>query len=149
MVPKMLSSKTNKIVICGDRNWSDFTLIEQVIRQYPKTTEIVEGDCKGADKIAGCVGRKLGYIVTAVSANWSLGLKAGFLRNLYMLNLCPSEILAFHDNIGKSKGTKMMVNIALQRGMPVTVYSHHHPNGEIQSEELEIKRNEKTNTLQS
>lgn len=95
-----------------------------VIKSYPKGTIIIEGDCKGADKIAGFLGRELGYEVIPVCAKWEVyGLAAGPIRNREMLKYKPVEVVAFHNNINNSKGTKDMINAALEAGIPIKLYS--------------------------
>jgi len=36
----------------------------------------------------------------------------------------PTYVLAFHDNLAESKGTKDMVTRAKKAGIPVEVWSH-------------------------
>lgn len=109
------------VLICGDRNWNNFNIIEDLILTLPKNTEIIEGDCRGADKISGYLGRKHGYTVIPVPADWNkYGLAAGPIRNQKMLDeYKPKLVVAFHNNIEKSKGTKDMVKRAKKSGIPV------------------------------
>lgn len=114
------------VLICGDRNWTNFPLIENVIKSYPKEiTEFVEGDSRGADKIAGYLCRQLGYKVTPEPARWDLySHKAGPIRNRLMLKKYnPDVVLAFHNDIKHSKGTKDMIKAALKAGKRVVLFS--------------------------
>lgn len=122
--PKELrrTKPTLRILVCGDRNWTDFDLIEKVLREYEPST-IIHGAARGADSIAGEVGRKLGCHVVEYPANWlAFGKAAGPIRNKEMLEKgTPDLVLAFHSDIGQSKGTLHMVNIAAAARVPTRV----------------------------
>jgi hypothetical protein len=111
------------VLICGDRNWTNFKIIEDFIVTLPTGTVIVEGDCRGADKISGYLGRQHGYRVIAVSAKWEkYGDAAGPIRNQEMLDLYkPELVVAFHNDIEHSKGTKNMVTKATNAGIEVKI----------------------------
>lgn len=113
------------ILVCGDRNWNDFNTIDKFLSTLQKGTEIVEGDCRGADKICGYLARKRGFIVHAEPANWGIhGHKAGPIRNRMMLDKYhPKLVVAFHNNINKSKGTKSMLNFAQMYGIQILIIS--------------------------
>ncbi len=49
-----------RILICGDRNYSDIASIEVLISNLPKDTVIIHGGCVGADIIAGQLASKHG-----------------------------------------------------------------------------------------
>lgn len=113
---------TFKVLICGDRNWSDRKKIEDYIRTLPKGTVIIEGEAEGADRIAREVGERLGYEVKKVRADWSRhGRAAGPIRNKRMLEEKPDLVVAFHGDISKSKGTKDMVSQADKAGIKVVL----------------------------
>jgi hypothetical protein len=113
------------IIICGSRNWKNFRIIEEFILHLPKGTVIIEGDCRGADRIAGYLGRKYGYEVIPVAADWfQYGKAAGPIRNQKMLDdYHPDCVVAFHNNLKYSKGTKDMVERAKKAGIEVQVIS--------------------------
>jgi hypothetical protein len=114
------------IIFCGDRKWNNFQLIESVLLQYPKDTVIVEGDAWGADKITGFLCRKHGYVVKPEPAKWELYKKAaGPIRNREMIKKYSpiAEVIAFHNNINNSKGTKDMITAALEAGINVKLYA--------------------------
>lgn len=85
---------------------------------------VIEGEAIGADAIAKKVAKELGIPVLKFSADWgSHGNFAGPLRNRRMLDEGkPTRVLAFHNNISRSRGTKDMVNQARARGIPVKIY---------------------------
>ena len=114
-----------RLLICGDRNWTDEDLIRRKIIEFAPTV-VIEGEARGADSIAAKVARELGIAVEGYPAKWELyGRGAGPIRNLEMLAKGkPDRVLAFHDNITESKGTKHMVALARKVGKPVTVVGH-------------------------
>jgi hypothetical protein len=108
------------VLVCGDRNWTDFNTIDKFLAtQSPITTKIVEGDCKGADKISGYLARKRGFEVIAEAAKFDkFGLFAGIIRNSAMIHMYePDLIVAFHNDIEHSKGTKNMLFQAKKCGI--------------------------------
>lgn len=111
------------VLCCGDRDWSSWPLIWTNLRGLGPNTVIVEGDCRGADKMCGYVAKKLGYPVRCYPADWNgLGKRAGPARNREMYDKeQPGLVLAFHNDLTKSKGTKDMVEYARSKGCPVNV----------------------------
>jgi len=110
-----------KVLICGDRNWTNRDKIKDVVQYYHKKykiTEIIEGEASGAGRMGGDVAYELKIPLTKVPVNWELyGKKvAGLLRNQEMLNMNPDLILAFHNDISESKGTQDMVLRARRKG---------------------------------
>lgn len=117
-----------RILVCGDRNWNDYSKIENVLKNYPKDTVIIHGDCRGADKIADYVAKKYGMTVEkypVTKEEWNkFGRGAGPLRNKRMLTEGnPDKVIAFHPNLDDSKGTKNTVTQAKRYGIPVELYS--------------------------
>jgi len=117
-----------KLLICGDRNWKDEKLIEDVLRMFSTENPlIIHGAARGADTIAGNVAKKLGLEVQAFPANWELyGKAAGAIRNTRMLKENPELVIAFHDSIGRSKGTLNMIRQAQKAGIRIIIYNHTH-----------------------
>lgn len=111
----------SKVVIAGDRNWSNFKVVENYINSLPVETTVIEGDCKGADKIAGYIASKRGMRVVKFPADWKLGYKAGPIRNRKMLDQSPEKLVIFHNDIENSRGSKNIRNQALKLGIPVEV----------------------------
>lgn len=113
-----------KVLICGDRNWTNRSSVLKRISILPSDTIIISGGARGADSYAAECGRQLGYIVDVFPANWNAhGKAAGPIRNRLMLDQCPDLVIAFHENIAKSKGTKDCVEEAKRRGIPVEVHN--------------------------
>lgn len=113
-----------RVIVCGSRHWNDRVMVKQTLIEVG-ATEIIEGECVGADIISRSVGEELGISVVSVPANWDLfGLAAGPIRNSRMLTYKPDLVLAFHDYISQSKGTKDMVAKAKAQSVPVRIVSH-------------------------
>jgi hypothetical protein len=113
------------VLVCGDRNWDDYDTIRKELKKLPKGSVIVHGDCRGADKIAGEVAMELGLKVIAFPAEWGkYGKSAGPIRNAKVLEETrPDLVLAFHDDLENSKGTKDMVYRAAKENIMVKIIS--------------------------
>ncbi len=136
-----------RVLICGDRNWDDrehHHLIQSLLCGLYDidtvghlTTEIssftvIEGGAKGADAVASQWAEKSPmhshnerpddptFAHWTYPADWTKhGKAAGPIRNQQMLDENkPDVVLAFHDDLEASKGTKDMVNRAMNAGVP-------------------------------
>jgi len=109
----------SRILICGDRNWTDVEIIENFIRSLPPDTIIIHGNSRGADKIAERKAKEQGLIVKGYSADWDkYGRAAGPIRNKQMLlEGRPDKVVAFHNDLSKSRGTADMLRQAEKRGI--------------------------------
>ena len=69
----------------------------------------------------------MGVPVEVYPADWTrYGKPAGPIRNRQMLNEGkPDMVIAFHDDLSVSVGTKDMVDIANAAGLPVRLYNSH------------------------
>lgn len=111
--------------MCGDRKWQDEATMEavvgQLISKYGDEISIIHGGCDGADMIADRLALRYHLICVRVPAKWDkYGKSAGPIRNRYMLEKCkPQLVVAFHPDLWNSKGTKDMVGIASEAGIPV------------------------------
>lgn len=112
-----------RILITGDRNWTNKTIIQRVLySEVSLTTEyVIHGGAPGADTLGGEVATGFGLVVRVFQAQWKrYGRAAGPIRNQQMLDEGkPTLVLAFHNNLAKSKGTRDMVSRALKAKIPV------------------------------
>lgn len=108
------------ILVTGDREWTDSGAIDLALSKYPVEWDVMHGDARGADKLAGQVAARQGRTVHRWPAEWELyGRSAGPKRNIDMLDTKPTVVLAFHDDIDNSHGTKHCTSVAAFRGIPV------------------------------
>jgi hypothetical protein len=117
------------ILICGDRAWNNITILRSVIKdliaQYGTFT-LIHGDANGADRLSGHVAKySFGLEVMVFPALWDThGKKAGPIRNRQMLSEGkPDLVIAFHNDLEHSKGTKDMLKIAGLAGIPRIWYT--------------------------
>ena len=119
-----MENKDIRVIICGARDYEDCEKIKAFVESLPEGTVLIEGEAKGADTLARNAAKECGFKETNIlkfPADWGrYGVYAGPLRNKVMLlQGKPTHVIAFHDNINLSKGTKHMVGIAKQRNVPV------------------------------
>jgi nucleoside-diphosphate-sugar epimerase len=111
-----------KILVCGDRNWNNAEAMARELMYLSTRGDItiIHGDCRGADKMAREVAAIMGFTVIAVPAEWEkYGRRAGHVRNKKMFDENrPDLVLAFHEHINESKGTKHMIEYAKKKGCP-------------------------------
>lgn len=116
-----------KILITGDREWTNWALMKQTLSAYPPNTILIEGDARGADKMSRIIGDALGLkgpdgqTRPTYPADWTKHKKAaGPIRNRKMYDVeQPDLVLAFHDDLASSKGTRDMVTYAESKGCTV------------------------------
>lgn len=122
-----------RVLICGDRNWTDDDMVlEELLRETKEARTVdvdvvvIHGCARGADTAGGLAAMSLGFEVQRFPAQWDrYGKRAGILRNQQMLDEGkPDLVLAFHDDLANSKGTGHMVRIARAAGVPVRVVTH-------------------------
>lgn len=115
-----------RVLVCGAREWEDSEFIYNYLydlwRKHPDM-EIVSGMCRGADSIAASFACDWGIRLFAFPADWKkYGKSAGAIRNRQMLREGnPTLVVAFHEDIDNSKGTKDMVELAYKEGLHVFV----------------------------
>jgi hypothetical protein len=114
-----------KILVCGDRNWTNIEVIEKYLID-PEISSILCGGAPGADTIAESIASTLGKPVKVFMADWSAyGKAAGPIRNIKMLDENPDKVLVFHNNFYYSKGSKHCAAEAIRRNIPVYLISEY------------------------
>ena len=113
-----------RILFCGDRLWSNTALIHAVMSELNPDV-VIEGEAPGADTLSREVAEQLNIPVLKFPANWKqFGRAAGPIRNRQMLDDGrPDLVVAFHNNLPNSKGTKNMLAQASKRGLPTRTYT--------------------------
>lgn len=126
-----------RILVTGDRDWQDRDFIFRVLSDLPRRLAtigseitIVHGAASGADEMSDWAAKELGFGFEPHPAQWwgekggrrFFNKGAGPNRNIEMLETSPELVLAFHNDLSTSKGTKHCVTAALMRNYPVWWY---------------------------
>lgn len=113
-----------RLLVCGGRDFSDTESAYKVLDAMHRALGIdvlIEGNAKGADRIAGYWARRNGVTNLKFPADWNKhGKAAGAIRNQQMLDEGrPSHVLAFPGG----RGTADMVRRAKATGVQVITAS--------------------------
>ena len=129
-------AKDLRIIIAGGRDFTDYDKMKNALDSWKKTKKLsaynsvteVCGCAEGADDLGRRYAKENGWNVSEFPANWELlGKPAGILRNRDMAAFAqPSNgiegyLLAFWN--GKSRGTKNMVETAIQYGLKIVIFA--------------------------
>lgn len=114
-----------KVIIAGPRDFTDKELVWKeldellILYERPITEDIVifEGGAKGVDCLAHEYALENDYSVKQFPADWSLGKKAGPIRNEQMAKEAD-VLIAFYNG---SKGTTSMIKLAMQYGLRIHI----------------------------
>lgn len=111
-----------KLIVAGSRGFSDYSLLKSKLDYYLKNVteqiEIVSGTAKGADTLGERYAKEKGYQIKQFPADWSLGKKAGYLRNVEMAQYA-THCICFWD--GQSSGTKLMIELCKLKGIVLRI----------------------------
>lgn len=116
-----------RVLVCGDRNWTDqklmWTVLERLHAADPFEV-LIEGEARGADKMAALWASNKDIQVLSFPAKWSEhGRAAGPIRNRLMLEEGgPQLVIGFHAAIQESKGTADMLRRARKAGCSVLLF---------------------------
>jgi hypothetical protein len=109
-----------RLLITGSRAWSDAQVIERefavVAEHEGANVVLVSGGARGADSICEEVARKYGWEIEQYLPDWSIGKKAGFVRNRTMVDSGADFCLAFIKD--DSAGASMTARIAREAKIP-------------------------------
>lgn len=117
-----MTHETKIILVCGGRNYRDYTRLAKELDALAPT-KIIHGGATGADYLAAQYVTARGIACEVYPADWTqYGRSAGPIRNQRMLDLGrPNLVLAFPGG----RGTADMVRRAFGAGIPViTVEAH-------------------------
>ena len=118
-----------RLLVCGSRTWTDRARLREVLDQVVADhgdgqVTVIEGDARGADRLAGQVARERGWRLERYPADWTReGRAAGFRRNARMLREGrPDLVVAFTVGpLADSRGTADMVRRVRAAGVPVQI----------------------------
>jgi hypothetical protein len=122
------------VLISGDRDWYNVKLIREWLKKLKSEgfDTIIEGEARGADIISRMSGEDLGFKILdrdsktkGFPAEWNkFHRAAGPIRNSEMLKIGkPELVVAFHNSIETSKGTKNMINQAVKAKIKIILVS--------------------------
>ena len=124
MIKKWGKVMQKRVVIAGSRNFNDYELFSSVVDKclsrirHEYDIIILSGHCSGADMMAERYAQENGFELEVFPADWSLGRKAGPLRNKQMVDIADYAI-AFPSG---GRGTQSLINFAKQKGIPTKIY---------------------------
>ena len=112
-----------RTIVAGGRDFNDYELLYKTLEEFNHLINsyvtIVSGHAKGADALGEHYAVEENLKVRLFPADWdTYGKAAGYRRNVQMADFSEA-LIAFWD--GESKGTKHMIDIALERGLLVKV----------------------------
>lgn len=115
-----------KVIVAGGREFNDYILLEEkldkILSKRLPDVEIVSGTARGADKLGESYAHKNKLHIKQFPADWNkYGKAAGPRRNKQMAEYADACIV-FWD--GKSKGTKSMINLANEQGIPIRIIKY-------------------------
>lgn len=120
-------------LVCGDRDWTDAKLLGRVLDEFVAGLEeerywplLVTGGAPGADTLAEDWACDKGISRCVIMAPWRVyGRRAGPWRNRQMAEWGHvNHVIAFHDYIVGSKGTKDMLKVAKKLGITHELITH-------------------------
>lgn len=102
-------------LVCGSRDWpAPWFVTAMMIELIPTGSLIITGGAGGVDTHAENEAIRLRYELKVMRADWDLyGKRAGYIRNLAMLDENPVAVLAFQFN--QSRGTAHTIREAYKR----------------------------------
>lgn len=123
-VPRLI--KLYKVLICGDRNYKPKygRIVRREIRKLkeehgPTRLLLIVGGAPGVDSLVKQIGNQENVHVAEIDALWDTRNRgAGPQRNTVMASLYPHEVIGIHVKISESRGTKNMLDLADEHGIP-------------------------------
>jgi hypothetical protein len=112
-----------KVIIAGSRSIDDESLVKDAYILYGPSGNhsIISGDARGVDSVAEDVADDWGMEYEEYEADWDEhGKAAGPIRNKEMAEE-GDRLIAVWD--GDSRGTRDMIDKALNEGLDVSVYT--------------------------
>lgn len=114
---------TKRVIVAGGRHLKDYAFLTRkldAILSAFKLSEvaIISGGASGADSLGERYAREHHLQLIVVPALWSLGNKAGPIRNAWMAEIATHCVVFWN---GRSPGTRSMIQIAKAKGLPLRV----------------------------
>lgn len=114
-----------RLLISGSRNYTDEAFIEKQIDWAiagKKDVVIIHGGCpRGVDAAVDAIAKRRGWVVDVYPADWSLGCRAGPMRNAEMMTAGKPDYAIFFLS-PPGKGTADCLANARRRKVPFSLY---------------------------
>lgn len=118
--------KTIRVIVAGGRDFDDYELLQQSLGAILSNSKyafnsftIVSGGAKGADFLGERYAKENDFKLETYPAKWEEhGKSAGPIRNKMMAQVSQIAVV-FWD--GESKGSRNMINNALEHGLELHV----------------------------
>lgn len=121
-----------RVLVCGGRDFTNTEFLYKVLDKFHKEHPIdviIEGDARGADRMAGYWARRNRVDLLVFPAKWDeYGKSAGYKRNIEMLNQEPDVVIGFDAG----KGTTHTLTEARKRKILVIEYLEGRIKNELQ-----------------
>ena len=121
---------SSKVIVAGGRDFDNYEYLKEKLDKTFNSLgdsdahpiEVISGMADGADTLGIRYAEEHKLTMVLYPANWKRYPRmAGILRNIDML-ATATHLVAFWN--GKSHGTKHMIEIARDKGIPVWVYKY-------------------------
>lgn len=114
-----------RVIVAGGRHYEDYGTTREVLDYYlheklkTHAVIVISGGARGADALGERYAEERGLACERFPADWdAYGKSAGYRRNVQMAEVAD-VLVAFWN--GSSRGTKHMIDIAGERGLPTRV----------------------------
>lgn len=108
-------------LIAGSRTINSYELLERVIIESGfDITCVIHGGAKGVDLLGKRWAEERGILTSVYLPDWSLGKRAGPMRNSMMVNVANQAIILYD---GKSLGTSDTIRKCKQKGIPYYIHT--------------------------
>jgi len=97
--------------VSGYRNFTNYEQFRNCLSEIQDVEMIVTGGCKGTDALAERYAQEHNIPITVIPADWSLGKRAGPMRNAEIVRSSDMLVAFLHPN---SKGTRDVITKAKQ-----------------------------------
>ena len=118
-------------LVVGSRYFNNYDMMCRELDHLLKNQKdviIVSGGAKGADSLAERYAKEHNYELKVFPADWNLGKRAGYVRNVEMHEFLATKmrrgVVAFWSRTSKSKGTRHNFGLSVKYSSQIKVYDY-------------------------